>query len=37
MFARTAKRDVTRAGEKFCEILRQLTRTGSGITSVRKD
>jgi hypothetical protein len=26
---------VTPAGEEFCEILRQLTRTGSCITSVK--
>jgi len=28
MFARAAKDDVTPAGEKFCEILRQLKSDG---------
>ena len=31
------KGDVTPAGEKFCEILRQLTGTSSCITSVKSE
>jgi len=37
MFARATKGDVTPAGEKFCEILRQLTRTSSRITNVKSE
>ena len=35
--ARATKGDVTPAGEKFCEILRQLTGRRSRITSVKSD
>jgi hypothetical protein len=35
--ARATKGDVTPAGEKFCEILRQLTGTRSRITSVKSE
>ena len=33
--ARATKGDVTPAGEKFCEILRQLSRTRPRISSVK--
>src|SRR5437667_2243009 len=35
MFARATTGDVTPVGEKFCEILRQLTGTRSRITNVK--
>jgi DNA-binding transcriptional LysR family regulator len=35
--ARATKGDVTPAGEKFCDILRQLTATRSHITSVKSE
>jgi|GEM_PF-4778383 len=37
MFARATKGDVTSAGEKFCESLRQLTTTHSRITSIKSE
>jgi hypothetical protein len=35
--ARATKGDVTPGGEKFCEILRQLTGTRSRITGVKSE
>jgi hypothetical protein len=37
MFAHAAKDDLTPAGEKFCEILRQLTGTSLCITSIKSE
>jgi hypothetical protein len=34
---RATKDDLTPAGEKFCEILRQLTGISSSITSVKSE
>jgi hypothetical protein len=35
--ARATKDDLTPAGEKFCEVLRQLAGTSSRITSVKSE
>jgi len=37
MFARATNDDLPPAGEKLCEILRQLTGTRSRVTSVKSE